>query len=343
MFWTPPTSVVCLRTAETVIRCRAARRERRSRARSGAAARHHLPAGGRRRGRRATRRSRRTSASRPMRTTSPRRGVGKSRGTPIAAARSVIESGRMRLPVSIADSPSATGQVERHDEEDAGLHEVLEQEHRQPALELLVPSKARRTSGSPPCASTRSSQRKKIQSTKRPPSISQITGESPGPARAAGARLDPAPLARAEDAEDEQPEPECGEPRADEVELRLLGSPANRRFAVRARGSRSTTTTSPAKTQRQEKYVVAKPPISGPTATATAPAAATIPYAAGRRTGREVRGDEGDDRGQDQRRPHALEERPAEQQHREIRAKRGRQRAAAVDHRSRSRTPACAR
>ena len=35
--------------------------------------------------------------------------------------------------------------------------------------------------------------------------------------------------------------------------------------------------TSPANTQRHEKYVVAKPPISGPTATAIAPAAATIP------------------------------------------------------------------
>jgi hypothetical protein len=45
-----------------------------------------------------------------------------------------------------------------------------------------------------------------------------------------------------------------------------------------------TITTSPAKTQRHEKYVVQKPPISGPTATATAPAAATSPYAAGRRS-----------------------------------------------------------
>ena len=35
--------------------------------------------------------------------------------------------------------------------------------------------------------------------------------------------------------------------------------------------------TSPAKTHRQEKYVVQKPPISGPTATAIAPAAATRP------------------------------------------------------------------
>src|SRR4051812_17457617 len=43
----------------------------------------------------------------------------------------------------------------------------------------------------------------------------------------------------------------------------------------------STTITSPAKTHRHEKYVVQKPPISGPTATAIAPAAATMPYAAG--------------------------------------------------------------
>jgi len=44
----------------------------------------------------------------------------------------------------------------------------------------------------------------------------------------------------------------------------------------------STISTSPANTHRQEKYVVAKPPISGPTATATAPAPMTSPYAAGR-------------------------------------------------------------
>ena len=36
-------------------------------------------------------------------------------------------------------------------------------------------------------------------------------------------------------------------------------------------------TTSPAKTHRHEKYVVQNPPISGPIATATAPAAATSP------------------------------------------------------------------
>ena len=44
----------------------------------------------------------------------------------------------------------------------------------------------------------------------------------------------------------------------------------------------STTSTSPANTQRQERYVVKSPPMSGPAATATAPAEATSPYARGR-------------------------------------------------------------
>jgi hypothetical protein len=39
----------------------------------------------------------------------------------------------------------------------------------------------------------------------------------------------------------------------------------------------STISTSPANTHRHEKYVVKKPPMSGPTATAIAPAAATMP------------------------------------------------------------------
>ncbi len=45
------------------------------------------------------------------------------------------------------------------------------------------------------------------------------------------------------------------------------------------------TTTSPANTSRQEAYVVASPPISGPTAIAMAPAAPTRPYARGRPSG----------------------------------------------------------
>jgi hypothetical protein len=39
----------------------------------------------------------------------------------------------------------------------------------------------------------------------------------------------------------------------------------------------ATMTTSPANTHRQEKYVVTSPPMSGPAATAIAPADATMP------------------------------------------------------------------
>ena len=44
----------------------------------------------------------------------------------------------------------------------------------------------------------------------------------------------------------------------------------------------STMRTSPTNTHRQDRYVVNKPPISGPAATAIAPAEATSPYARGR-------------------------------------------------------------
>ena len=45
------------------------------------------------------------------------------------------------------------------------------------------------------------------------------------------------------------------------------------------------TTTSPANTHRHDAYVVASPPINGPTAIAMAPAAPTRPYARGRPPG----------------------------------------------------------
>ena len=48
--------------------------------------------------------------------------------------------------------------------------------------------------------------------------------------------------------------------------------------------------------------------------------------------GREVAGDQCDDRGHDQRRPDPLQERPPEEQDREVRRQCGRQRPGAVDH-----------
>ena len=89
------------------------------------------------------------------------------------------------------------------------------------------------------------------------------------------------------------------------------------RHAAENRKMPAPMSTSPANTHRHEAYVV-EPPISGPTAIAIAPAAPTSPYA-GSSLGREVPRDERDDGGHDQGRPDALQDRPAEQQHREVR------------------------
>jgi hypothetical protein len=72
-----------------------------------------------------------------------------------------------------------------------------------------------------------------------------------------------------------------------------------------------TMNTSPTKTYRQLQYVVKRPPISGPTATATAPAAETSPYALGLASAGEVRGDSATTAGRISAAP-TLEERPAD-------------------------------
>ena len=147
---------------------------------------------------------------------------------------------------------------------------------------------------------------------------------------AAGLRLDPAPLARAQHAEDEQREPRRGEHRADEVELRLrlrrrVGDPAGED-----------------QDRDHDQHLAGEDPAPGeigredaadqrPDRNRDRPRGCNHPVR-GRAAGdREVPGDERDDRGQDQRRADALEERPAEEQHVEVGCDRGRERAAAVD------------
>ena len=94
----------------------------------------------------------------------------------------------------------------------------------------------------------------------------------------------------------------------------------------------STMRTSPTNTHRQDRYVVNRPPISGPAATAIAPAEATSPYARGRCVAREVRRDQRDDGRQDQRGPGAFQDRPSHDQHGQVPRQRGGQRPAPVDH-----------
>ena len=53
---------------------------------------------------------------------------GSSFGTPTAASSSVIDSGRSRTPVAMADRPERDRQEQRDDEEQTGLQQVLEEE-----------------------------------------------------------------------------------------------------------------------------------------------------------------------------------------------------------------------
>ena len=75
-----------------------------------------------------------------------------------------------------------------------------------------------------------------------------------------------------------------------------------------------------------------RPPMSGPAATAIAAGRGDQAVGAGPFGAAEVGGDERDDRRQDQRGADALQDRPADHQHRQVRRERGGERAAAVDH-----------
>ena len=162
-----------------------------------------------------------------------------------------------------------------------------------------------------PRDSRRASQRKKSQITNSPPRTSHTRRREPRPGRPVGLRLDPAPLARAEDAEDEQPEPERRQHGADHVEARALlgrrvGDPAGEE-----------------QDDEDDHDLAGEDPAPGEVRRAEAAdqradrdrdraRGRDQPVRGGPALGREVAGDERDDRGQDQRRADPLEERPAE-------------------------------
>ena len=87
---------------------------------------------------------------------------------------------------------------------------------------------------------------------------------------------DPAPLARSQDAEDRHAEAGGRQEHAHQVELTPGSGGVSLIFRVSSRIT-ATMTTSPANTSRQVHSVVTAPPISGPAATAIAPAEATSP------------------------------------------------------------------
>ena len=195
---------------------------------------------------------------------------------PIAAASSVTESGSSRTPVSSAERPSATERKSGTTKKKPICTRYWKKNIVRPPVSCRLRSIAGRTSGSWPCDSRRACQRKKTQITKSPPSTSQIVGDSPahdGPP-ALGWIQPHSPERSTPKTSSPRPRAESTAPTTSSCGRSSAGASAIRR--VRSRIT-STITTSPAKTQRHEKYVVQKPPISGPTATAIAPAAATSP------------------------------------------------------------------
>ena len=265
-----------------------------------------------------------SSDSSPKRTTRRGERCGRKRGMPIAAARSV--SGEREKPHTGVDGRQAESdrEEERHDEEEPRLHQVLEEEHRQAAGELPVAQHRRA--------------HERLLAARLParlPAEEEPDDEEPAehepdrrrqarPRGAVGLGLDPAPLARAEHAEDEQSEPERREHRADDVELRplldrrvrdpprededrdhehdLAGEDPPPREVGRAEAADERPDRDGDRAGRRDEPVRRRPPL-----------------------GREVPGDERDDRGQDQRRADSLQERPAEQQHRQALRDRGRE------------------
>ncbi len=171
---------------------------------------------------------------------------------PIAAASSVTESGSSRTPVSIAERPSATERKSGTTKKNPAWTRNWKKNIVRPPVSCRLRSIAVRTSGSWPCDSRRACQRKKSQITKSPPRTSQIVGDSPAHDGPSGLGwIQPhSPERRTPKTRSPRPNAERTAPTTSSCGRSSTGASAI--FRVRSRIA-STTTTSPAKTQRQEK------------------------------------------------------------------------------------------
>src|SRR5262245_39023270 len=221
-------------------------------------------------------------ASRPPRTTSRGDTFGHSLGMPIAASSSVSDSGSSRAPVASAERPRQTERYSGTTKNSPACIRYWKKNIARPPVNCLLRSRSGRSNGSCPCASRRASQRKNSQITNSPANINQSVGDMPPQDGPPGFGWNqPQTLERRiPKTSSASPSAESAAPIRSSFGRVSTGASAILRARTRMP---STRTTSPANTQRHEKYVVQKPPISGPTATATAPAAATMPYAAARR------------------------------------------------------------
>ena len=140
---------------------------------------------------------------------------------PAAASSSVIESGRSRTPVSIAESPSATERNSGTAKNSPACSRYWKKNEVSPPRSSGIRRIAGSTSGSRPARAGGSPRRGRATAPTPPPRISQITGDRPSQSGASGFGLDEAPRPRAQDAEHDQAEAERRERGADEVEPHL--------------------------------------------------------------------------------------------------------------------------
>ena len=151
---------------------------------------------------------------------------------PTAAITSVIDSGRMRSPVSIAESPSA---IERNSGT-AKNRPAWSRYWKKNAVSPLRSSRTRRIAGIEQrgpagVAPVLLPARGRRAAPRPPPRISQITGERPNHVGASGLGCTKPQVPGAQDAVDDQAEPERRERGADEVEAGALLLRACRRCA----------------------------------------------------------------------------------------------------------------
>ena len=156
------------------------------------------------------------------------------------------------IPVSIAERPSATERKSGTTKKNPAWMRNWKKNIVRPPVSCLLRNIAVRTSGSWPCDSRRACQRKKTQIKKRPPMMSQIVGDNPAHVGASALGwIQPHSLERRTPKTIiPRPSAESTAPTTSSCGRSSTGASAIRR--VRSRIA-STTITSPANTQRQEK------------------------------------------------------------------------------------------
>ena len=216
--------------------------------------------------------------------------------------------------------PEADRQVQRYDEEDPACTRYWKKNIVRPPLSCRFRSIAGRPAAPRRGRPRRASQRRKSQITNRPASISHTSARAP-PRRARRPSAGSSPTRPSGDAEDEHARARRGEHGADDVELRALLGPARRRSAARSAGSPSDHHDLTGEDPPPREVGRAEPADQRPDRDRDRARGRDEPVGGGRRSAAKLpRRARRSRAGSVPRRP--LEERPAEQQHRQVRRER---------------------